>query len=216
MLHQGLPETTLYSLASEPPAQVEQRRSGERHLSLLRVGTLIVAARRELCLIRNVSAGGMMIRVYSEIGEGERLTVELKQGEPIEGVVRWAENGCIGVHFDQPVDVISLISTSLEGPRPRMPRIAVDRTAWVRPEGESRVRTRVTDISQGGVRVESTAKLATGTPVVVLIDGLAAQPAVVRWSGGGVYGVTFNRILALQDLVHWLRGEEPAAKRASS
>lgn len=211
MLDQGPIETTLYSLADDPPPQRLQRRAGERHLSLLRVGMLDVAGRRELCLVRNVSAGGMMIRVYSDIDEGERAVVELKQGEPIAGVVRWAENGCIGVYFDAPIDVIGLISTSLEGPRPRMPRIAIDRKAWLRVKGEAPIRARVRDISQGGARVEASGLLPAGAHVVVSIEGLAPQSGVVRWNEDGVYGLTFNSILALPDLVAWLQASEPPA-----
>lgn len=207
-------DTTLYSLAPDAPAQPRKRRSGDRHVSLLRVGTLIVGGRRELCLIRNVSAGGMMIRVFSLIAEGERLTVELKQGEPIVGAARWSEDGCVGVHFDQPIDVIKLISTSLDGPRPRMPRIAVDRIAWLRAEGAAPAHSRASDISQGGTRLETATRLAVGAHVVVTIEGLAPQPAVVCWHEDGAYGVTFNRILALPELVHWLQSHAPSGRLA--
>ena len=54
-------ETTLYSLSDRTPDPVE-RRDGERYLTLFRVGTVMIEDRRELCLIKNISAGGMMIR----------------------------------------------------------------------------------------------------------------------------------------------------------
>ena len=173
---------------------------------------LTIAGRSELCLVRNISVGGMMIRVYSRVAEGERAIVELKQGEPVAGVVRWVEDGCIGMHFDAPIDVISLISTSLEGPRPRMPRIVVDRLAWIHTKGEAPIRARVSDISQGGARLEEAGKLPVGAHVVLSIEGLSPQPAVVRWNEDGVYGLTFNRIIALPELVHWLQTEEPPAR----
>ncbi len=62
-------ETTVYSLAASAPTQPD-RRGGERYVRLLRVGAIVIEDRRELCLIRNVSAGGMMIRAYSNIGVG--------------------------------------------------------------------------------------------------------------------------------------------------
>ena len=89
-------ETTLYSLDDSAPSAPD-RRSGERHLSLFRVGALTIGDRRELCLIRNVSAGGMLIRAYCAIEPGERITIELKQGEPIHGTARWAKDECVGV-----------------------------------------------------------------------------------------------------------------------
>jgi len=64
-----LVEKTLYSLSVETPGPPE-RRSTERFVSLLRVGALTIDGRRELCLIRNVSAGGMLIRPYSPLAVG--------------------------------------------------------------------------------------------------------------------------------------------------
>ena len=43
-------ETTLYSLATVPPGMPE-RRHDERHMTLLRVGSLLVDDRRELLAV---------------------------------------------------------------------------------------------------------------------------------------------------------------------
>src|SRR6476620_9914179 len=115
-------ETTIYSLADSPPAQPD-RRSEQRYLSLLRVGTMIVDDRRELCLIRNISAGGMTIRGYSAMEPGKTIVVELRQGEPVDGTVAWVDDGTFGIRFDEPIDVVGLIAPRDDGPRPRMPRI---------------------------------------------------------------------------------------------
>ena len=58
-------ETTLYSLSDAPPqpANESDRRTGERHMTLYRVGSVMLDGHRELCLRRNISAGGMMIRL---------------------------------------------------------------------------------------------------------------------------------------------------------
>jgi len=88
-LAKKLVETTVYSLSSDAPAQPD-RRQGERYVSLLRVGALITNGRRELCLIRNISAGGMMIRPYSTVAAGARVSVELKHGESLTGTAQWS------------------------------------------------------------------------------------------------------------------------------
>ncbi len=54
-------EETTFSFSSAAP-QPDRRRQ-TRHLTILRVGTLIIEGRRELCLIRNISAGGLMAHV---------------------------------------------------------------------------------------------------------------------------------------------------------
>lgn len=203
-------ETTLYSLAAAPPG-LPERRHDERHMTLLRVGTLIVDGRRELCLIRNISAGGMLIRVYSAILPGAQVSVELKQGEPIGGTTLWAKDDLVGVSFDTPIDVVSLISAASDAPRPRMPRLEVRCTAWVR-DGAVVHRARVENISQGGVRVEAPNGLPTGAQVTVTLPGLPPEQGVVRWSENDACGITFNHVLALPQLVAWV-GEQQERQR---
>jgi hypothetical protein len=199
-------ETTLYSLADTPPAQPE-RRSGQRYLSLLRVGTMIVDDRRELCLIRNISAGGMTIRGYSAIERGTVLAIELGEGQPVGGKVAWVEDGTFGVTFNEPIDVLALIAPPGDGPRPRMPRIELGCTAWVREGAEVR-RTRAVNISQGGMCVQSPAALTSGAEVTVTLLGLASLPGRVKWSEDGRYGIGFHRAVALPDLVGWLQQQQ--------
>ncbi|MES2902576.1 MAG: PilZ domain-containing protein [Pseudomonadota bacterium] len=195
--------TTAYSLSSKAPAPSD-RREGERHLTLFRVGAMTVDGRRELCLIKNISEGGMMIRPYCQLREGAELTIELKTGFLVSCKVAWLHEGSVGVEFDRPVDIVEILSSSSEGPRPRMPRIEVDCFANVRDGGEVH-RMRVQDISQGGVKLESNRVIDAGADLVLSLPGLAPQPAAVRWCEDGCLGVTFNRLLPLAELVDWLR-----------
>lgn len=204
-------ETTLYSLATLPPGMPE-RRHDERHMTLLRVGSLMVDERRELCLIRNISAGGMLIRVYSAIPANTRVSIELKQGEPIWGTTLWAKDEIVGVAFDEPIDILSLIATPPNAPRPRMPRLEVRCIAWVR-DGAVVHRTHVVNISQGGLRVEAPNGLPVTSQVTVTLPGLPPEQGVVRWNDGESCGITFNRVLALPHLVAWV-GEQQERKRA--
>ncbi len=195
-------ETTLYSLADAPPAFVE-RREGERQLTLFRVGSLIIEGRRELCLIKNISAGGMLIRAYCSIAAGTRVSVELKCGESVDGTARWIESDTVGVEFDELVDVVELLATSMEGPRPRMPRIEVDCVAWIR-EGADVHRVEARDVSQGGLKVASECELNVGAQVMVTLPALPPVAGTVRWFDDGCYGLTFNKVLPLPLLVGWL------------
>lgn len=202
-------ETTVYSLAASTPVQPKQaeRRSDERYLSLLRVGAIVVGSTRELCLIRNISAGGMMIRAYSDIPVGTHLSIELKQGDPVSGIVQWAQDGLTGVTFDETIDVLALLSAPGSGPRPRLPRIEVDCTAWVRQDADV-MRTRATNVSQGGIGLESPRPLAVGVDVVVTLPGLTPTAGVVKWRDGDAYGIAFNRSLILSELVYWLQEQQ--------
>lgn len=205
-------ETTLYSLADSPPRPVDRRES-ERQLTLFRVGSLMIGERRELCLIKNISAGGMMIRAYCAIEPGTGVSVELKCGEPVKGSVLWVETDSVGVAFDEPVDVVELLTTSMEGPRPRMPRIEVDCVASIRA-GADVHRMVARDVSQGGIKIETEIELGVGDGVIVTLPGLEPIAGVVRWSDSGCYGVTFNRVIPLPELVGWLHEQRERLRAA--
>jgi hypothetical protein len=204
-------ETTVYSLASSPPVQPD-RRTGQRYLSLLRVGTIIIDDRPELCLIRNISAGGMTIRGYSAMQPGKALAVELRQGEPISGKVAWVDEGTFGVSFDEPIDVVGLVAPPDDAPRPRMPRIEVGCTAWVR-EGADVRRTRALNISQGGLCVESPTALTLGAEVFVTMIDFSPIPGRVKWREDDRFGISFHRVLPLPDLVAWLQQQQQEQRR---
>ena len=131
----------------------------------------------------------------------------------ITRVHRWVRDS-FALRATDPIDVIDVLSTSLEGPRPRLPRIEVASLITVR-EGASIYRMRLCDISQGGMKVACEAALAEGSDVVVTLPGIAPQPGVIRWAAPGAVGITFNRALALATLVDWLK-EQRQSDRATS
>jgi hypothetical protein len=206
-------ETTLYSFSDQAP-RPDARQGGERHLTLFRVGTLLVDERRELCLIKNISAGGAMLRLYtSGILIGQRLTVELKCGQPLKGTVAWVREANVGLQFDEAIDVVAMLTHNDEGLRPRMPRIETAALVTIR-EGATIVRARACDISQGGLKVETSALFARNAEVVVTLPGLAPQPGIVRWTDDGHAGITFNRLLPLPTLIEWLRSQRSESRAA--
>lgn len=212
-------ETTLYSLSDAPPAPAADadRREAERHMTLYRVGSILVEERRELCLIKNISAGGMMIRLYCSIAQDTPVIVELKSGQPISGKIGWTRDHHAGIAFDQPIDVIDILSSTMDGPRPRMPRIETNCPATLR-DGANTLRVRTCDISQGGMKVECTTILPQGADVIVSLPGLPPQPGIACWTDGGFVGITFNRLLPLSELVEWLKVQResgPASIKSS-
>ena len=156
----------------------------------------------------------MLIRAYGPLKKGAAVAIELKQGEIIDARVNWVKDDCAGIAFDAPVDVVELLATSMEGPRPRMPRIEVCCIASVRQDGDL-YGMRARDISQGGIKVESDRELKVGADVVVTLPGLSPMAGVVRWKETGAYGINFNRLLALPNLVGWLQDQRELLREAS-
>lgn len=205
-------ETTLYSLSDKAP-EPSDRRDSDRHMTLFRVGSLTIGDRRELCLIKNISAGGMRFRSYCDIVEGTALSIELKSGHPVTGRASWVEGRNVGMTFDQAIDVVEILSTSMDGPRPRMPRIEVDCMATIR-DGATVHELRVCDVSQGGIKAQGSAVIDPGADLSVSLPGLEPQAASVRWHEDGFLGIAFNRLLPLTDLVGWLQEQRDGVRAA--
>jgi hypothetical protein len=201
-------ETTVYSMSADLPRE-SNRRTGERHLTLFRVASIIGIDRRELCLVKNISAGGALIRAYSSLEPEAPVQLELKEGQPLTGRVTWARGNDAGITFDEPVDVVELLTVTSDGPRPRMPRIEVTCAGFVR-EGAILHRAHLQNISQGGVSVETSNPLTLGADVTVSLPGLPPQDAVVRWNAGSRYGITLNSVIPLAGLVDWLHSRQGA------
>jgi hypothetical protein len=207
MLMNAVEETTFSfsSLAPQPP----ERRRQTRHMTILRVGTLILGERRELCLVRNISAGGLMAHVYSRVSPGERVAVELKTHQRIEGNVTWASGTNIGITFDESIDVEEMLAAqgALDnGWRPRLPRVEIDRLATLRC-GSHVYGVSTRDISQGGTKIETDEPLREGEEVVLTFQKFHPMKGMVRWYHDGLCGIAFNEVIPFHELMKWLREE---------
>lgn len=187
----------------EPP----ERRGDERFITILRVGVLIVDGRRELCLMRNISAGGLMAHVYSPVGEGQRITVELKSNQAIGGTVAWVRGANAGIAFDESVDIAALLANPAvldNGWRPRLPRIEVVRWGTLR-SGARTWRVQSRDISQGGIKVDTDRAFQPAEEVVLTLDHFRPLPGTVRWQNGRDCGIAFNEPIPFDELIAWLK-----------
>jgi PilZ domain len=201
-------EETIFSFSTEAPKPPE-RRQGLRNLTILRVGALIVDGRRELCLIRNISAGGMMAHVYSVLPVDKEVQVELKTNEGIPGRVLWMEESNVGVEFHQPIDVAEMLAShaALEnGWRPRLPRVEVDCLGELRI-GSATYPVNTCDISQGGVKIELDRAIPKGSDAVLVFEKLRPVHGVVRWYHEGQAGIGFNQVIPFHELMAWLRSK---------
>lgn len=188
------------------PRPQPDRRRDVRHLTILRVGTVHVDGRRELCLVRNISAGGLMAIVYSDFAVGDRIEVELKTNQSIPGRVTWKKDSTVGVEFDEKIDVAEVLSNPPlldNGWRPRMPRVPIDRLATLRA-GARTYWVSARDISQGGVRIEADHTIDIGAETIVTLENFRPIPGVVRWREGNVAGISFNQVIPFHELTRWL------------
>ena len=71
--------------------------------------------------VRNLSDGGMMAEGVLALSRGDRLTVELRNLNPVAGTVAWTQGNRVGIAFDEEIDAKAArarpVSSQTEAPR---------------------------------------------------------------------------------------------------
>jgi len=194
-------ELTNEPLAGVPPAD---RRNQERHVTVLRVAKLSTPRSEEFCLVRNISAGGMMAHIYSELEIGDTVHAEISSGQPISGKILWRREGVAGIGFDESVDPSSILSGVDRPPTPqRAPRVGIEVRARIRVGAQYRSVT-VCNISQGGASISPPEPGELGEKLILMANGLPPIAGVVRWQDQENAGIKFDVPLSFDVLAKWV------------
>jgi len=64
------------------------------------------------------------------------------------------------------------------------------------------------NISQGGICVDSPVVLPIGSDIIITLAGLHAAAGVVKWCEGAFYGIGFNRVYPVAELMRFLHEQQ--------
>jgi len=192
-------------ISFEPEEPTMERRSDDRSkISVYRSAMLRWNGYEALCLIRNISPGGLMGKLHTSLPPREPVTVEIRSGNHIAGRVAWSHDGHVGVQFDERIDVLEVLHAPVHGEpgfTQRMPRLRIACPVSLTAEG-MRVGVTLVDVSQGGVKVEADF-LREGDEVTVAVRGLDPHRGIVRWSHDGWAGIAFLATIPFDTLAKW-------------
>ncbi|MDV3458756.1 PilZ domain-containing protein [Sphingomonas sp. HF-S4] len=201
---------------AQPAARVERRADARSKMSVYRSATLRWGGREVLCLIRNLSATGMMCRSVARPGQGDRVEVEMRSGECVPGIVVWTRDAQIGIRFDAQIDVSTVLNARVRTPQAsvqRMPRLRAGCTATLIAES-GRQSVTLLDLSQGGAKIEAGC-LREGEHVTLGVVGLEPRSGTVRWVQAGRAGIAFLSPIPFDRLANWAV-ERPADQRVGT
>lgn len=187
-------------------SDASDRREGERHISVLRVGRVHWKGVDHLCVVRNLSMGGLMFECLHKPTIGQRVAVELRSDKDMTGIVRWTRDGSVGIEFDQRVNVEMILKeerSSLLRVRPRAPRFVRRGQIKLICGGET-ILGETVDISIGGLSCHTELPMKKGEPLVVSLENVGATNAEVRWEKGDVVGIRFEKPLPWRAFQLWL------------
>lgn len=192
-----------------------ERRRQIRQLALLRVALLHAGGVSDICVVRNLSSNGLSARVYRKLSAGDQVDVELRSGERLTGSVIWERQCDVGIAFAQPIDVAQVLASRWSpqlSRRRALPRIAVE-CAGRLGNGLEFVDVMLRDISQGGASLECPGQPPDFTNVHLLLPDLPPIAAVVRWTSGASFGLSFNECLAFETLARWIQARREGLGR---
>jgi hypothetical protein len=183
---------------------LREQRSEARVVSVFRLAKLIGAS-EELCLIRNISSHGLKLEVFSPKTVGEDLAVDFGDGVARPAKVRWVSDDCIGLAFDDEIDVAeTLARVAAPGDRrARRLRLMLEVGAGL---GFRRALSdcQLIDVSQGGAKIRTATVLAPGDHVSLEVEGLGTLAGSVRWVRDSHVGIAFATALSYRQLAGWI------------
>lgn len=174
-------------------------RSDSRVSLLLRAGKLIAQQGEFLCIVRDVSASGVKVKLLHELPAVNRLDLELANGESYPLELVWNKDGHAGFRFlDRPIKLANVVDEPSHFPK-RGIRLRLELPVGIRI-GEVLHTAKLCDLSQHGAQIEIEPGLAIGQRVSLCAAGFAELESRVRWRRRGAHGLVFQRGFRLDEL----------------
>lgn len=192
---------------------VEELRSAPRFTLLIRSAKLTCEAGEYLCIIRDVSASGVRLRIFHTLPPVQTFQLELASGERFEIERVWEAKDHAGFRFADWIDVKDFIAEASPYPK-RALRLRVEFPATIDVDGGA-AQALVRDLSREGARIETTMPLAIRQKVKLSARGLPPIIGNVCWRSSAAYGLVFQQVFTFEELAKLAAQLQPAAQPAT-
>jgi hypothetical protein len=189
-------------------------RASARYALLIRAAKLTAGDQEFPCIIRDASATGVKVRLFSPLPAQEGLAIELANGDRYPAELVWISDDHAGLRFLDQVAVERLLEESHAPFRKRPLRLKIALEAVIHSAGEA-VGAGFRNISQQGASIECQKWLLVDE-LVKLETGLTPPIyAKVRWRNHPRYGLVFEQTFKLDELAR-VSGSVQSAHDAES
>jgi hypothetical protein len=198
--------------SSEATMSVEEqgeRRQFSRNLRVMRVARLAAPDldAEGLGMVRDVSPGGMMIDAHFDLAIGQSVSIALIDDQELTGTVAWKEGRMLGICFAEEIPVDHILAKPVaqpDGKRARLPRFSVQKPVQIKLDAVT-LDAILHDVSQRGGKLQCEGKLRVHSNLLLRAEGTRPVGATIKWRAGDMLGVEFHRLLAIDELEHWLK-----------
>ncbi len=181
------------------PVGADELRIAPRLSLTLRAAKLVSPCGEILCILRDISATGIKLRLFHPFPANERYALELGNGDRHFLAKVWERDGHAGFQFSEgPIDVAGMLDATPRFPR-RQIRLRLDLPAQLSFKGSNQIAL-LRDISQQGALIESSPPLALGQELRLETAGLPELVAKIRWRRKAAHGLVFEQAFRLDEL----------------
>ena len=193
-----------FSICKSLMGHHSQRRTHERHSTVVKSIRIISEHSVEVCNVRQVTSGCAVADVSSNYSLNEAVTLDLSHSKTVKAYVGWAFNKTIGLKLRRQDD-LAAISLGHGAKGSQFCKYPLDFLAEGNVLVGQEVRNvLIENISQTGIRILCGMEIPVGSAVKLDIPNLASETAIVRWSNDGMTGLSFVSELRLISLRQWL------------
>jgi hypothetical protein len=194
-------------MATRMDEHFAERRADTRSRSVLALGKIVSGGREHICIVRDISAGGLKVEMVVPLDIGTYVIVEMLGLNPTPARIAWRVEGQVGLAFSVPQDFDRMCRRGADGDGSlaRGPRFTIDRVAKL--AANLRIQTvSVSNISAGGARLTGTIGLAANMPVHLTLQPGQPLAGYVRWVEGDAAGISFTPALDMRTLLDAVQG----------
>lgn len=181
-----------------PPVNFADQRGAQRIAVMIRTAKLVCSSGEFLCVVRDVSATGVRLKLFHDLPDDFRLSLHLTDGvvHPVDLV--WVGAGQAGFRFERDIDVETFVHGHSGNLRhPVHLRLRVPVFVGV---GRLEAPVMLTGLSQQGADFECTRHLAVGEPIRLWCEGLPVLVGTICSRSGNSYGAVLRSHFGIGEL----------------
>lgn len=201
-----MPEGLTTALEFTP--RLAERRVRVRQAMVLRVGMIDDGRRPSFCLVRNVSALGVQVKLFGRLIRGSEVRLHVGDEEPLAGRVMWIRGEVAGIRFHGSLETERMLRVTQKLPPARRrssPRASTSARAILRTGGRTHL-AELRDISTNGARVRMFKAVNFGPSVMLTLPDMPTIKTYARWVAGQELGLAFESPLSIEIIAKWLEG----------
>jgi hypothetical protein len=179
------------------PSSAEQR-TAARYTPLIRTAKITGISGEFLCVVSDISASGVSVRLFHPLPPDHALTLEMPNGDSLALERVWEKDGRGGFRFIGEVDLSRVLVGNGQWPK-RPIRLNLDMPAKLAGL-TGRFEATIKNISMQGAQIECATRLAIDQRLRLSNALLPEIVTKVRWRRGNQYGLIFDNTFQFADL----------------